>query len=43
MPTTANYNPVEVAINLALFVVNYNLDGVNVDYQDSRAFVAGTG
>jgi chitinase len=43
MPTTAGYDPMQVAINLALFVTNYNLDGVDIDYQDSIAFSNGIG
>ena len=37
-PTTAGYIANEVAINLAQFVINYDLDGVDIDYQDSLAF-----
>lgn len=38
MPTTSGYSAAEVAGNLALFVLNYNFDGINIDYKDNLAF-----
>jgi hypothetical protein len=32
-PTTDGYDPVTVANNLAAFVLEYNLDGVDIDYE----------
>ena len=42
-PTTAGFKAEEVAINLAQFVINFNFDGVDIDYQDSFAFRNGKG
>ncbi|KAJ7504342.1 glycoside hydrolase family 18 protein [Mycena galericulata] len=42
-PTTSNINPVTMATTIANFVVEYDLDGVDVDYEDFPAFDGGTG
>jgi chitinase len=42
-PTTSNYDPVVVATSLASYVTTYGLDGVDVDWEDTAAFQAGTG
>ena len=41
-PTTAGYHAGAVASYLATFVTQFNLDGVDIDYQDDEAFVKGT-
>ncbi|EJD45693.1 glycoside hydrolase family 18 protein [Auricularia subglabra TFB-10046 SS5] len=43
VPTTAGTNPATVANNLANFVKTYNLDGVDVDYEDFNAFDSHSG
>ena len=42
-PTTAGVDPVVCATKLADFVSTYNLDGVDIDWEDTAAFQAGTG
>jgi hypothetical protein len=42
LPTSAGLKAEEVAVNLALFVTAYGLDGVEVDYQDNPAFANGS-
>jgi chitinase len=42
-PTTDGYDPVTVANNLAAFVLEYNLDGVDIDYEDFDAMNAQNG
>jgi chitinase len=42
-PTTEGYDPTTVANNLAAFVLKYNLDGVDVDYEDLNAMNAQNG
>ncbi|KAM5534676.1 hypothetical protein V8D89_011688 [Ganoderma adspersum] len=42
VPTSAGADPVATANNLASFVKTYGLDGVDVDYEDFNAMVAGT-
>ena len=41
MPT--NQNPVDVATKLARFVLDYNFDGCDIDYEDNHAMEIGTG
>ena len=41
-PTTAGLDPVQTANKLADFVLNNNLDGVDIDYEDNIAMNAGT-
>ncbi|KAG1740044.1 glycoside hydrolase family 18 protein [Suillus lakei] len=42
-PTSGGYDPTTVANNLAAFVLKYNLDGVDVDYEDFNAMNAENG
>ncbi|KAG2136264.1 glycoside hydrolase family 18 protein [Suillus cothurnatus] len=42
-PTTNRHDPTTVANNLAAFVLKYNLDGVDVDYEDLNAMNAENG
>jgi chitinase len=42
-PTTAGIDPVQCGTNLANFVLLNNLDGVDLDYEDSGALERGTG
>ncbi|KAG2075692.1 glycoside hydrolase family 18 protein [Suillus decipiens] len=42
-PTTDGYDPVTVANNLTAFVLEYNLDGVDIDYEDFDAMNAENG
>ncbi|KAG2136273.1 glycoside hydrolase family 18 protein [Suillus cothurnatus] len=42
-PTTEGYDPTTVANNLAAFVLKYNLDGVDIDYEDLNAMNAQNG
>ena len=42
-PTTAKVDPVDCAKKLASFVINNQLDGVDVDWEDNPAMEAGTG
>ncbi|KAG5640864.1 hypothetical protein DXG03_006806, partial [Asterophora parasitica] len=41
-PTSSGTNPVDLANNFAAFVKKYNLDGIDVDYEDFDAFNRGT-
>ncbi|KAJ7247665.1 glycoside hydrolase [Mycena haematopus] len=43
VPTSSGVNPVTMATTMANWVVQYNLDGIDVDYEDFNAFDAGTG
>ncbi|KAJ7696589.1 glycoside hydrolase [Mycena rosella] len=43
IPTTSGVNPVTIANTVAAWVIQYNLDGVDVDYEDFDAFDAGDG
>jgi chitinase len=43
MPTTARVDPVECAEKLGNFVLENNLDGVDVNWEDNHAMEAGTG
>ena len=42
LPTTSEIDPSAVGRNLAMFVINNQLDGVDIDYEDSAAMEAGT-
>ncbi|KAJ3108596.1 hypothetical protein HK100_003415 [Physocladia obscura] len=42
-PTSGGVNPVTSAQNLAAFVVEYSLDGADIDWEDNNAMDAGTG
>ena len=42
-PTSLGIDPTSCANSIADYVVNYGLDGVDVDYEDSSAFEQGTG
>ncbi|KAJ7293964.1 hypothetical protein C8J57DRAFT_1270464 [Mycena rebaudengoi] len=42
-PTTSGINPVTMATTMANWVIRYNLDGIDVDYEDLDAFNAGDG
>jgi len=42
-PTSSGFNPVTSATQLASFVTTYNLDGVDIDWEDTAAFQSGTG
>ena len=41
-PTTSNIDPTAVGRNLALFVIDNQLDGVDLDYEDDTAMDSGT-
>ncbi|KAJ7504340.1 glycoside hydrolase family 18 protein [Mycena galericulata] len=43
VPTSTNANPISTATTMANFVIEYNLDGIDVDYEDFNAFDGGTG
>ena len=42
LPTTFKIDPSAVGRNLAMFVINNQLDGVDIDYEDNAAMEAGT-
>ena len=42
MPTTIGINPLSCAIKLAKFVLNNQLDGVDIYYEDDFAISSGT-
>lgn len=42
-PTTAGQDPIQCAKSLGDFILNNNLDGVDVDWEDNTAMEAGTG
>ncbi|KAG1740045.1 glycoside hydrolase family 18 protein [Suillus lakei] len=42
-PTSGGYDPTTVANDLAAFVLEYNLDGVDIDYEDFNAMNAENG
>lgn len=42
-PTTSGVDPVVTADSVAAFVIQYDLDGADVDYEDLQAMNAGTG
>jgi len=41
LPSTFNYDPITTAKNLAAFVLNNNLDGIDVNWNDIYAFQNG--
>ncbi|KAJ6518811.1 glycoside hydrolase family 18 protein [Mycena sanguinolenta] len=43
VPTSSGVNPVTMATTMANWVIQYNLDGIDVDYEDFNAFDAGNG
>ncbi|KAJ7116027.1 glycoside hydrolase [Mycena epipterygia] len=43
VPTSTGVNPVTMATTMAEWVIQYNLDGIDVDYEDFNAFDAGDG
>lgn len=43
MPTSLGKDSTVLANNLAAFVINNNLDGVDIDWQDTNSFIAGIG
>ncbi|KAJ7612521.1 glycoside hydrolase family 18 protein [Mycena polygramma] len=43
VPTSSGANPVTTATTMANWVKQYNLDGIDVDYEDFNAFDAGDG
>jgi len=43
VPTSSGINPVTMATTMAEWVIQYNLDGIDVDYEDFNAFDAGDG
>jgi len=43
VPTTTGVNPISMATTMANWVIEYDLDGIDVDYEDFNAFDAGTG
>ncbi|KAJ6581492.1 glycoside hydrolase [Mycena capillaripes] len=43
VPTSSNVNPVTMATTMANWVIQFNLDGIDVDYEDFNAFDAGDG
>lgn len=42
-PTTSGLDPVQAANTMAAFVIQYGLDGIDVDYEDFSAINSGTG
>ena len=42
-PTTAGSDPIQCATKLSNFVLNNNLDGVDINWEDNRAMPAGKG
>jgi hypothetical protein len=42
-PTTSGYDATTCATKLAQFVIDNQFDGVDIDYEDTPAFAAGTG
>ncbi|KAF4610765.1 hypothetical protein D9613_006970 [Agrocybe pediades] len=43
VPTSTNADPIATANTMAAWVKQYNLDGIDVDYEDFNAFDAGDG
>ncbi|KAJ7760579.1 glycoside hydrolase family 18 protein [Mycena metata] len=43
VPTSTGVNPTTMATTMANWVIEYNLDGIDVDYEDFNAFDAGDG
>ncbi|KAG1856974.1 glycoside hydrolase family 18 protein [Suillus subalutaceus] len=42
-PTSSGYDPIDTANTMAAWVIEYGLQGVDIDYEDFAAFDAGTG
>jgi hypothetical protein len=42
-PTTSNADPIATANTFAAWVIQYQLDGIDVDYEDFQAFNVGNG
>ncbi|KIJ19596.1 carbohydrate-binding module family 5 protein [Paxillus involutus ATCC 200175] len=42
-PTSSGYDPIGTANTMAAWVIEYGLQGVDIDYEDFAAFNAGTG
>ncbi|KAG2106191.1 glycoside hydrolase family 18 protein [Suillus discolor] len=42
-PTSSGYDPIDTANTMAAWVIEYGLQGVDIDYEDFAAFNAGTG
>ncbi|KAF9244465.1 glycoside hydrolase family 18 protein [Melanogaster broomeanus] len=42
-PTSSGYDPIGTANTMAAWVIQYGLQGVDIDYEDFAAFNAGTG
>lgn len=42
-PTSSNVNPITMATTMAEWVIKFNLDGIDVDYEDFNAFDTGDG
>ncbi|KAH9940901.1 glycoside hydrolase family 18 protein [Epithele typhae] len=42
VPTTSNYNPTTLANSLSSWVIQYGLDGVDIDYEDFNAMDGGS-
>ncbi|KAJ7491934.1 glycoside hydrolase family 18 protein [Mycena latifolia] len=43
VPTSSGVDPIAMATTMANWVIQYNLDGIDVDYEDFNAFDAGNG
>ncbi|KJA28077.1 glycoside hydrolase family 18 protein [Hypholoma sublateritium FD-334 SS-4] len=43
VPTSTNADPIATANTMAAWVIQYGLDGIDVDYEDFNAFDAGNG
>ncbi|KAJ7446727.1 glycoside hydrolase family 18 protein [Mycena latifolia] len=43
VPTSSGVNPITMATTMAEWVIQFNLDGIDVDYEDFNAFDAGDG
>jgi hypothetical protein len=43
VPTSTNADPIATANTMAAWVKQYDLDGIDVDYEDFNAFDAGNG
>ncbi|EGN97707.1 glycoside hydrolase family 18 protein [Serpula lacrymans var. lacrymans S7.3] len=42
-PTSSGYDPIDTANTVAAWIIEYDLDGLDIDYEDFDAFDAGTG
>jgi hypothetical protein len=43
LPATAGYSPIAVASDLADFVSSMNVDGIDINWQDTNSFTTGIG